>query len=137
MNPNGRDAVMLMEDAERSVTLDALEAQYYRAVLCDERLGRHIGVDPGIRYGAGCRDVTARLAQDDLTLASGLLSRQVRTAGRGATVAIWRTAAGRQRDKDRDSSSQRRPLRTRRLGFRAGRRSGRSGGGIPGGTAAE
>ena len=60
VNPNGRDAVMLMEDAGRMVTLDALEAQYYRAVLSDERLAEHIGEDPRIRYGAGCRDLTAR-----------------------------------------------------------------------------
>ena len=92
VNPKGRDAVMLMEDAARSVALDALEAQYYRAVLRDERLKDHISADSGIRYGAGCRDVAARLAQDDLALASGLLSRQVRTAGAGAVVAIWRTA---------------------------------------------
>ena len=92
VNPNGRDAVMLMEDVERSVTLDALEAQYYRAVLRDERLADHISKDSGIRYGAGCREVTTRLAQDDLALASGLLSRQIRTAGAGAAVAIWRTA---------------------------------------------
>ena len=93
VDPSGRDAVMLMEDAERSVTLDALEAQYYRAVLCDERLAGHMSGEAGVRYGAGCRDLAARLAQDDLALASGLLSRQVRTAGPGAAVAIWRTAA--------------------------------------------
>ena len=92
VNPNGRDAVMLMEDAERSVKLDALEAQYYRAVLCDERLAEHLSEESSIRYGAGCRDVAARLAQDDLALASGLLSRQVRTAGAGASVAVWRRA---------------------------------------------
>ena len=92
VNPAGRDAVMLMEDAERSVTLDALEAQYYRAVLCDGRLAGHISREPGMRYGAGCRDVTARLAQDDLAIAGGLLSRQVRTVGPEAMVVIWRTA---------------------------------------------
>ena len=93
VDPSGRDAVMLMEDAKRSVTLDALEAQYYRAILCDERLAEHLSGEAGVRYGAGCRDLTARLAQDDLALASGLLSRQVRMAGPGAAVAIWRTAA--------------------------------------------
>ena len=92
VNPNGRDAVMLTEDVERSVTLDALEAQYYRAVLCDERLADHISEDSGMRYGAGCRDVTTRLAQDDVALASGLLSRQIRTATAGAAITIWRTA---------------------------------------------
>ena len=93
VNPAGRDAVLLMEDAERLVTLDALEAQYYRAVLCDERLATHISRESGIRYGGSCRDVTARLAQDDLALAGGLLSRQVRTAGPEAVAVIWRTAS--------------------------------------------
>ena len=89
LNPDGRDAVMLMEDRERSVRLDALEAQYYRAVLHDERLGQHIRTEPDVRYSAGCRDVTARLAQDDVALAGGLLCRQVRTAGEGAVIAVW------------------------------------------------
>ena len=93
VNPTGRDAVMLIEDAGRSVTLDALEAQYYRAVLFDDRLAGHINREAGVRYGAGCRDVTARLAQDDLALAGGLLCRQVRTSGSEAAAAVWRMGA--------------------------------------------
>ena len=93
VNPAGRDAVMLIEDAERSLTLDALEAQYHRAVLSDERLAGHISLEPGVRYAAGCRDVAARLAQDDLVLSSGLLCRQIRTAGPDAAAVVWRTAA--------------------------------------------
>ena len=89
LNPDGRDMVMLMEDAERSMRLDALEAQYYRAVLSYKRLEKHIQTKPGVRYSAGCRDVAARLAQDDLALAGGLLSRQVRTAGAEALIAVW------------------------------------------------
>ena len=93
VNPAGRDAVMLIEDAERSLTLDALEAQYHRAVLSDERLAGHISLEPRVRYAAGCRDVAARLAQDDLVLSSGLLCRQIRTAGPDAAAVVWRTAA--------------------------------------------
>ena len=89
LNPDGRDVVMLLEDTARSSRLDALEAQYYRAVLWDARLEKHIQRTPGVRYSAGCRDVTARLAQDDVALAGGLLSRQVRTAGEGAVIAVW------------------------------------------------
>ena len=89
LNPTGGDAVMLMEDSERSVTLDALEAQYYRAVLRDGRLERHILRKGYVRYSAGCRDVTARLAQDDVALASGLLARQLRSAKAAAIAAVW------------------------------------------------
>ena len=89
VNPSGRDIVMLMEDVQRSVTLDAIEPQYYRTVLSDERLAQHISRQPGVRYGAGCRDVTTRVAQDDIALASGLLCRQVRTASEHPIATVW------------------------------------------------
>lgn len=89
VNPAGRDAVMLMEDVQRKAPLDAIEAQYYRAVLSDERLAKHIRRQPEVRYGAGCRDVTARVAEDDLALASGLLCRQIRAADDSAVAAVW------------------------------------------------
>ena len=89
LNPNGRDAVMLMEDAARSFPLDALESQYYRTVLRDCRLDRHIRQDKTFRYSAGCRDVTARIGQDDVALASALLARQIRSADDHAAAAVW------------------------------------------------
>ena len=93
LNPNGQDAVMLMEDSERSLPLDALEAQYYRAVLRDDRLERHIRCQEHFRYSAGCREVTARIGQDDVALASALLAKQVRCVGEEAMAAIWQQQA--------------------------------------------
>ena len=93
LNPSGRDAVMLMEDADRSFPLDALEAQYYRTVLRDCRLDRHIRQEKTFRYSAGCRDVTSRIGQDDVALASALLARQVRSADDHAAAAVWQQAA--------------------------------------------
>ena len=93
LNPNGRDAVMLMEDAGRSLPLDALEPQYYRAVLRDDRLGQHIRRERTFRYSAGCRDVSARIGQDDVALASALLARQVRSAEDRAAAAVWQQEA--------------------------------------------
>ena len=93
LNPNGRDAVMLMEDAGRSLPLDALESQYYRAVLRDCRLDQHIRRERTFRYSAGCRDVTARIGQDDVALASALLARQVRSADDHAAAAVWQQEA--------------------------------------------
>ena len=93
LNPNGRDAVMLMEDAGRSLPLDALEPQYYRAVLRDDRLGQHIRRERTFRYSAGCRDVTARIGQDDVALASALLARQVRSVEDRAAAAVWQQEA--------------------------------------------
>ena len=93
LNPSGRDAVMLMEDADRSFPLDALESQYYRTVLRDCRLDRHIRQEKTSRYSAGCRDVTARIGQDDVALASALLARQVRSADDHAAAAVWQQEA--------------------------------------------
>ena len=93
LNPNGRDAVMLMEDARRSFPLDALESQYYRAVLRDCRLDQHIRRERTVRYSAGCRDVTARIGQDDVAMASALLARQVRSADDYAAAAVWQQEA--------------------------------------------
>lgn len=92
LNPNGHDAVMLMEDAERSFTLDALEPQYYRAVLRDHRLDRHIRSEKTFRYSTGCRDVTARIGQDNVALGSALLARQIRCAEDRAVAAVWQQA---------------------------------------------
>ena len=89
LNPKGRDAVMLMEDAERALPLDALESQYYRAVLHDSRLNQHIRKERTFRYSAGCRDVTARIGQDDVALGSALLARQLRCADDRAVAAVW------------------------------------------------
>ena len=89
LNPKGREAVMLMEDAGRSLPLDALESQYYRAVLRDGRLDQHIRKEGRFRYSAGCRDVTARIGQDDVALGSALLARQLRCADDRAVAAVW------------------------------------------------
>ena len=89
LNPKGRDAVMLMEDAGKSLPLDAIESQYYRAVLRDCRLDQHIRKEKTFRYSAGCRDVTARIGQDDVALGSALLARQLRCADNQAVAAVW------------------------------------------------
>ena len=93
VNPSGRDAVMLLEDPERCLPLDVLESQYYRAVLRDARLACHIPRERNSRYAAGCRDVTARIGQDDVALASALLARQVRSADDQAMAAVWQQEA--------------------------------------------
>ena len=93
LNPSGCDAVMLMEDADRSLRLDALESQYYRAILRDGRLDQHIKREKTFRYSTGCRDVAARIGQDDVALASALLARQVRSADAHATTAVWQQEA--------------------------------------------
>ena len=78
LNPVGTDSVLLLEDAERHIRLDHLEAQYYRTVLRKDRLSSHIVENKPVRYSSGCRDVTGRIGQDDVAQQSGLLARRIR-----------------------------------------------------------
>ena len=90
LNPAGDHAVMIAEDSNRDTTLDVLETQYYEAVLNDPQLEEHIRVANTTRYASGCRDVAARIGQDDVMTASGLLAKQIRSLPDNATASIWR-----------------------------------------------
>lgn len=92
--PDGRDLVMLVEDAARETTLDAVEAQYFAAVASDGRLAGHLGaarVDR-IRYANACQDLTRPLptwqVQMLSALAAGRLSLVVDEED--AAVTVWR-----------------------------------------------
>lgn len=92
LTPSGSSAVMLMEDAERSIRCNHLEAQYYRAVLTTEwgesHLKNHLGK---YSIGGGCREVTVALSNEILHLHSGNLARQLRikAASSEAKICIW------------------------------------------------
>ena len=95
LTPSGRDLVLLAEDKERGITLDALEMQYYRAVLNDRRLSGHLDhVDRQYRYAQSCRDITSRLPQNMVALHASQGGRAIGDVIRGtdATVAIWRSS---------------------------------------------
>jgi hypothetical protein len=62
LNPTGTSLVLLAEDAARSVTLDALEMQYYREVIRRPELATHLRREEGgVRYAQSCRDVSSKL----------------------------------------------------------------------------
>jgi len=77
--PSGKDCAVMIESADRTFRLDAVEQQYYRAILRDDRLQGHLQKHSGsIRYGGSCRDVTTAIAQDDILLHAGILAKQIR-----------------------------------------------------------
>ncbi|MDR5804972.1 Mov34/MPN/PAD-1 family protein [Caballeronia sp. LZ001] len=92
LTPSGRASVTLLEDAERSIRLDSLEAQYYRAILNsgwgDDHLTGHLG---SYYVGAGCRDLSGVLSQDVVHLHGATLARQIRllSSGSAAQIRIW------------------------------------------------
>lgn len=92
MTPSGYDLVLLAEDKDRTMQLDALEMQYYRAVANNKALTKHFQ-SPGQRnrYGQSCRDITSTLPQHLVALHAAIGGQAIRNAidDHGATVAIW------------------------------------------------
>ena len=94
LSPSGNDLVLIAEDKQRDITVDALEMQYYRAVLNDRYLSGHLDKPPGrYRYAQSCRDITSRLPQHMVGLHASNGGRAVRDAVRcaDAQITIWRS----------------------------------------------
>lgn len=63
-NPDGTDLVVLCEDSERAIPLDAIEAQYFYAVATKDNIKDHLRsarIDK-IRYANACQDTTRPIA---------------------------------------------------------------------------
>ena len=92
LNPDGTDLVLMAEDQRRSMRLDHIEAQYYRAIMERKELQRHL-LQRGkrLRYGHTCRDVTSQMSQDVLSVFAGIVARAVREtiAKPEPRLAIW------------------------------------------------
>lgn len=95
LNPVGSDLIMLAEDRQRRTRLDALEMQYYRAILRDERLRDQLRRPEGrVRYGTSCRDVSLRLPQALVALHAAAATRHLPIAAEQheAAIRIWQTS---------------------------------------------
>lgn len=94
LSPNGEQLVLLLEDRERLITLDALEMQFYRFLLDTEALNEHYGAESKrIRYGRSCRDLSAVLSADAISLFAGIGSRAIERllSGDAAAIRVWKT----------------------------------------------
>lgn len=92
LTPSGRGSALLMEPADRSKRLDALEAQYYRAIINAEWGKDHLAGHKGsIRVGAGCRDASAIISYEAIQLHAAMLARQVRLLRdkSSAYIRVW------------------------------------------------
>jgi proteasome lid subunit RPN8/RPN11 len=93
LNPTGTDLVLLSEDADRSISLDCVEMQYYRAVAFDDKLTEHLLPPEGrIRYARSCRDVSSTIPADLVTMHSSIGARGIRAAvqSEDAAIRVWR-----------------------------------------------
>lgn len=93
LNPAGTDVTVLAEDCDRSVRLDSLEMQYYRALLHEPALqGALRGSPLRVRYGRSCRDVSVELPQALVALHGGIAARALEriVASPDAQIRVWR-----------------------------------------------
>jgi hypothetical protein len=96
LNPRGTDLVCLAEDRARSITLDCLEMQHYRAVIRDERLAGHLEANTSrTRYARSCRDVSFALPTHMVSIHAGIGAQAVRSvmAMEQAAIKVWRADA--------------------------------------------
>ena len=91
LNPSGTALTLLAENHTRSIPLDVLEMQHYRALIGDANLNGLLSSSSTIRSGVGCRDMSIQIPQDLIALFSGIASRAVRRAVETdkAQIATW------------------------------------------------
>ena len=93
-NPSASDLVMLAEDSKRAHSLLDLEASYYAEITSNDALAGHLDVsdETGVRFGNGCRDVTARISPDNVAILGGLAVQGLRSASASsaAVAKVWR-----------------------------------------------
>jgi len=96
ITPNGNSAVLLAEDADRSVRLRTLEAQYYRALINQEWGATHLDGNLGTFWsGASCRDISSVIPYSRIVGHAGALAEQVQHAAlrSDALIRVWSRAS--------------------------------------------
>lgn len=95
LNPTGTDSVMLVEDVNRQVPLNALEMQYYRLLVHEIDLHSHLRPPAErIRYARSCRDLSSTISQEHVALHAAIGARALRKAfeSDGGIISVWRTS---------------------------------------------
>ncbi|ANY77097.1 hypothetical protein BB934_01750 [Microvirga ossetica] len=96
-NPDGTDAVLLVEPADRQSTLRDLEAQHYGMVVQDPHLISHLRMtEERIAYSGACRQATNRMPETRVAALSAAIAMGVKEAldGDDGAVTVWRLADG-------------------------------------------
>lgn len=96
LSPSGEQLVLLLEDTNRSVRLDALEMQFYRMLLDRPALQDHYASSGElIRYGRSCRDLSSVLSGDAIALFAALGSRAIErlVLDDGPAIRVWKNGA--------------------------------------------
>ncbi|WP_237274492.1 ThiF family adenylyltransferase [Tenacibaculum ovolyticum] len=94
LSPSGTDLVMLTEDKDSISALDTLEIQYYKELIRNPNLASHLEFEQSgkIRYARGCRDITSKIPQENLSIFSGISAKNFKNklSSITANIEIWR-----------------------------------------------
>jgi hypothetical protein len=89
LTPSGSGLIVAAEDIKRKIRLDWLEMLHYRAILGEGSLNQSLqSPNSRVRYGNSCRDISARLAQDDVAIWSGMASKVIRRLSQSDDAAL-------------------------------------------------
>lgn len=89
VTPNGKSAVLLVEDGKREIRLRSLEAQYYRALIREAWGASHLNGNSATFWsGSSCRDISVVMPYSQITLHGSTLAEQIRRAISSASPAI-------------------------------------------------
>jgi len=92
VTPSGNSAVLLAEDAQRSLRLRTLEAQYYRALIEQEWGRDHLAGNAGSFWsGASCRDISLVMPYSRIMGQASTLAEQIALAAahEDALIRVW------------------------------------------------
>lgn len=96
--PDGRSAVLMIEDMLRKYKLRDLEAMYLREVLVNKELENHLSPVELLPYAGACRAVTNRIPASRIQMLAGLISSGISDgiSDDNADIRIWQFDATRQ-----------------------------------------
>jgi integrative and conjugative element protein (TIGR02256 family) len=92
VTPNGNGAVLMLEDRGRAMRLRTLEAQYYRALICQAWGAKHLHGNLGTYWsGASCRDISVAIPYSRIAVHASTLAEQVqlRAQSEAALIRVW------------------------------------------------
>lgn len=91
MNPSGTALVMLRESADRSITLDTLEMQYYRLLTRESELSNHLKSDSRVLYSATCRGKSLAYPIENASAFSGICTKAIKQAYASpkSCICVW------------------------------------------------
>jgi len=92
LNQVGTFLTMLIEDTERSITLDLLEMQSYKILCSGEAYVNYFEIADSLAYSASCRDITSKISQDVIDISGAIVSREIKKhkLSHGANISIWK-----------------------------------------------